>query len=71
MSKAIAMDREDVREGLRLLRAQKIAHDALHMAENEYKIWAAQMSVLYAAPAGYVLRDVVIGFEPAGENHGD
>lgn len=71
MSETIAMDREDVREGLRLLRAQRMAHDALHVAENEYKIWAAQMGALYGVPAGYVLRDLVIGFELAEEQHGD
>jgi hypothetical protein len=69
MSETIVMDREDVREGMRLLRAQRISLDALHMAENEYKIWVAQMAALYAAPAGYVLRDIVNGFE--GDRHGD
>lgn len=72
MITTIPMDREDVREGLRLLRAQKMAHDALHVAENEYKIWLAQMQVMYAVPAGAVLRDLVVGFELVEEqDNGD
>lgn len=60
----IKLDREDLREGLRLLRAQKMAHDAMHVAENEYKVWASQMMSMYGAPAGYMLRDLIVGFEP-------
>lgn len=60
----IKLDRDDLREGLRLLRAQKAAHDAMHVAENEYKIWASQMMAMYDVPDGYVLRDLIVGFEP-------
>ena len=64
---AIKLDKEDLREGLRLLRAQKVAHDGVHVAENEYKVWASQMMSMYAVPDGYVLRDLIVGFEPVVE----
>lgn len=63
----IGLEREDMREGLRLLRAERAAHDALHAAENEYQVWASQMAALYGVPAGWMLADVVVGFVPAGE----
>lgn len=67
----IMLEREDVREGLRLLRAQKMAHDALHVADNEYAIWYAQMQAMYGAPEGWQLRDLVIGFVPGGTTDGN
>jgi len=63
----IVLAMEDQREGLRLVRAQKMAHDAVHVAENEFAIWAAQMGAMYSVPDGYVLSDVIVGYVPAGE----
>lgn len=63
----IKLDKEDLREGLRLLRTEKLAHDQMHVAENEYKIWASQMMAMYDVPDGYVLRDLIVGFEPVAE----
>ena len=65
----IVLKQEDQREGLRLIRAQKIASDTMHVADNEYAIWAAQMGAMYGVPDGYVLQDVIAGFTPAGESN--
>ena len=55
---------EDVREGLRLERAQAEAHDLYHVAENQLQMYVTQIGMLYGVPDGWQLRDWLRGFEP-------
>jgi hypothetical protein len=61
----IALDKEDQREGLRIWREYQIAHDLMHVAENNWKLWCGQMELLYSVPTGYTMTDITRGFGPA------
>jgi len=71
----IELDRDDQREGLRIWREYQQAIDLMHVAENDWRRWVGQMQLLYAAPTGYAMTDIMRGFEPAqgtdeGESNG-
>lgn len=71
MAKAIAVQPEDIREGLRLMREMDAVHRTLHAAEEAYQQYVGHLGALYGVPSGYGLKDWMIGFEPmAGEQNG-
>ena len=63
----IRLSEDDMREGLRLEREAAAAHDRLHAAQNEIKLYVAHLGALYGVPNGWKLKDWLRGFEPATE----
>lgn len=62
----IQLEPEDVREALRIIRRIQAAHDALHAAENQLKVYENQLRRVYRAPEHLVIKDFTVGFEEAG-----
>lgn len=60
----IRLDKGDVREALRIIRAKQQAVDALHAMEIQLQMFEQQMAVVYQVPDGWVIRDFTRGFEP-------
>lgn len=61
---AIRLTPEDVREALRLIRAVRLAEEQVHAMQHSLQLFEQQLATLYGVPAGYVLRDFTVGFEP-------
>lgn len=55
---------EDVREALRIIREIKLAEELAHARQHQLQIFEQQLATLYGVPAGYVLKDFTVGFEP-------
>ena len=55
---------EDVREALRLIREIRLQQDIAHAVEHSLQLFEQQLATLYGVPAGYVLKDFTVGFEP-------
>lgn len=62
----IVLAPEDVREALRLIRAIRLAEDQVQAMRHQQEMFEAQLATVYGAPAGWVLRDFTVGFEPPG-----
>ena len=55
---------EDVREALRLIREIRLQQEIAHAVEHSLQLFEQQIATLYGVPAGYVLKDFTVGFEP-------
>ena len=55
---------EDVREALRLIREIRLQQEIAHAVEHSLQLFEQQLATLYGVPAGYVLKDFTVGFEP-------
>ena len=64
----IRLTGDDVREALRIIREIQLAKEHAHAMEHQLGTFEQQLGKLYGVPAGYVLRDFTVGFEP-GEAH--
>ncbi|MCB0136472.1 MAG: hypothetical protein KDD75_15315 [Caldilineaceae bacterium] len=61
---------EDVREALRLIREIRLQQEIAHAVEHSLQLFEQQIATLYGVPAGYMIRDVTVGFEPGGLSDG-
>lgn len=61
---------EDVREALRLIREIRLAEEMAHARQHVLQLFEQQLATLYGVPAGYVIRDFTVGFEPGGLSDG-
>ena len=55
---------EDVREALRLIREIRLQQEIAHAVEHSLQLFEQQLATLYGVPAGYMIRDFTVGFEP-------
>ena len=62
----IVLAPDDVREALRLIREVRLQQEIAHAVEHSLQLFAQQLATLYGVPAGYVLKDFTVGFEPDG-----
>lgn len=62
----ITLAPDDVREALRLIREVRLQQEIAHAVEHSLQLFEQQLATLYGVPAGYVLRDFTVGFEPDG-----
>ena len=61
---------EDVREALRLIREIRLQQEIAHAVEHSLQLFEQQLATLYGVPAGYMIRDFAVGFEPGGLSDG-
>lgn len=61
---------EDVREALRLIREIRLQQEIAHAVEHSLQLFEQQIATLYGVPAGYMIRDFTVGFEPGGLSDG-
>lgn len=59
----IELRREDVAEGLAKLRELERQADLARVAENDLRRFVTHLQAMYRVPAGYGIRDWVVGFE--------
>lgn len=70
MADVIKLAPEDVREALRLIREIRLQQEMAHAVEHSLQLFEQQLATLYGVPAGYMIRDFTVGFEPGGLNDG-
>lgn len=63
---AIKLTPDDLREALRLIREIRLAEEMVHARQHGLQLFEQQLATLYGVPAGYVLKDFTVGFEPDG-----
>lgn len=61
---------EDVREALRLIRDVRLQQEIARAVEHSLQLFEQQLATLYGVPAGYMIRDFTVGFEPGGLSDG-
>ena len=70
MADVIKLAPEDVREALRLIREIRLQQEIAHAVEHSLQLFEQQLATLYGVPAGYMIRDFTVGFEPGGLSDG-